>query len=48
LTTQGYQDTRDIEFDDSLWESDARNAQGKKVGRLVDPDDGSGVAVEQD
>jgi hypothetical protein len=48
LTAQGYQDVDDVEFDDGLWSADATNPQGKKVDLLVDPNDGSVVAVKQD
>jgi hypothetical protein len=48
LTAQGYQNIDDVEFDDGLWSADAKNPEGKKVDLLVDPDDGSVVAVKQD
>jgi hypothetical protein len=48
LTAQGYQDVDDVEFDDGLWSADAKNPEGKKVDVLVDPNDGSVVAVKQD
>jgi hypothetical protein len=48
LTAQGYQDVDDVEFDDGLWSADAKNPEGKKVDLLVDPNDGSVVAVKQD
>lgn len=48
LTAQGYQDVDDVEFDDGLWSADAKNPQGEKVDLLVDPNDGSVVAVKQD
>lgn len=48
LTAQGYQDVDDVDFDDGLWSADAKNPQGKKVDVLVDPNDGSVVAVKQD
>jgi hypothetical protein len=48
LTAQGYQDVDDVDFDDGLWSADAKDPQGKKVGLLVDPNDGSVVAVKQD
>jgi len=37
-----------VEFDDGLWSADAKNPQGEKVDLLVDPSDGSVVAVKQD
>ena len=48
LTAQGYQNIDDVEFDDGLWSADAKNPEGKKVDLLVDPDDGSVIAVKQD
>lgn len=48
LTAQGYQNIDDVEFDDSLWSAKARNPEGKKVGLLIDPNDGSVVATKQD
>jgi len=48
LTAQGYQDVDDVDFDDGLWSADAKDPQGKKVDLLVDPNDGSVVAVKQD
>jgi outer membrane murein-binding lipoprotein Lpp len=48
LTAQGYQDVDDVEFDDGLWSADATDPQGKEVDVLVDPDDGSVVAVKKD
>jgi hypothetical protein len=48
LTAQGYQNIHGVDFDDGLWNVDAKDARGQKVDLLVDPDDGSVVAVEQD
>lgn len=48
LTAQGYQDVDDVDFDNGLWSAEAKNPEGKKVDLLVDPDDGSVVAVKQD
>jgi Peptidase propeptide and YPEB domain len=48
LTAQGYQNIGHVKFDDGLWSADAKNAQGQDVDLLVDPNDGSVVAVEQD
>lgn len=47
LTAEGYQNIDDVEFDDGLWKADAKNPQGKKLKLLVDPDDGSVVAIRQ-
>lgn len=48
LTAQGYQNIDDVDFDNGLWKADAKNAQGKDVDLLVDPNDGSVVATKQD
>ena len=48
LTAQGYQNIDDVKFDGGLWKADAKNAQGKSVDLLVDPDNGSVVATKQD
>lgn len=48
LTAQGYQNIRDVKFDEGLWEADARSTQGRKVDLLVDPDDGSVVSEQHD
>ena len=48
LTAQGYQDVDDVDFDNGLWSAEAKNPEGKKVDLLVDPDDGSVVAIKQD
>lgn len=48
LTAQGYENVRDVEFDNGLWEADARTHQGKKVDLLADPDNGDVVARSND
>src|SRR6185437_14153027 len=48
LTAQGYQNIDDVKFDKGLWKADAKNQQGKDVDLLVDPNDGSVVAEQQD
>ncbi len=48
LTAQGYQNIDHVKFDKGLWKADAKNAQGKDVDLLVDPNDGSVVAEQQD
>lgn len=48
LTAQGFQNIGHVDFDDGLWSADAENAQGHDVDLLVDPDDGTVVAVNQD
>ncbi len=37
LTTAGYSNIRDLEFDDGFWEADATNAGGKKVELVIHP-----------
>lgn len=48
LVGVGYQNVKDVEFDKGLWSADAKNAQGKDVDLLADPDDGSVVAKSRD
>jgi hypothetical protein len=48
LTSQGYQNIHDVEFDEGLWSADAKDPQGQDVDLLVDPDDGSVVASDHD
>jgi len=48
LTAQGYQNIDDVKFDKGLWKADAKNQQGKDVDLLIDPNDGSVVAEQQD
>lgn len=48
LTAAGYQNIRDVEFDNGLWSADAKSPQGEDVDLLVDPDDGSVVASDHD
>ena len=48
LATAGYQNIKDVEFDDGLWEADAKTPHRDDVDLLVDPDDGSVVAKSHD
>ncbi len=48
LAAAGYQNVKDVEFDDGLWSADAKTAHGNKVDLLVDPNDGSVVAKSHD
>jgi hypothetical protein len=48
LVGAGYQNVKDVKFDEGLWSADAKNAQGKDVDLLADPDDGSVVAKSRD
>ena len=48
LATAGYQNVKDVKFDDGLWAAEAKTAHGDDVDLLVDPDDGSVVAKSHD
>lgn len=48
LVAAGYQNVKDVEFDDGLWSAEATTAHGSEVELLVDPDDGSVVARSHD
>jgi len=48
LVAAGYQNVRDVEFDDGLWSAEARAPQGGKTDLLVDPNDGSVIARSHD
>lgn len=48
LATAGYQNVKDVKFDEGLWAAEARTAHGDEVDLLVDPDDGSVVAKSHD
>lgn len=48
LTAAGYQNIDDVEFDAGLWSAEAKNAQGKDLDLLVDPENGSVVAKSTD
>ncbi len=48
LAAAGYQNVKDVEFDDGLWSADADTARGGDVDLLVDPNDGSVVAKSHD
>ncbi|HWX66407.1 MAG TPA: PepSY domain-containing protein [Rhodanobacter sp.] len=48
LATAGYQNIKDVKFDDGLWAAEAKTAHGDTVDLLVDPDDGSVVAKSRD
>lgn len=37
LEAQGYTKINDVEFDDGMWEADARSADGKRVSVRLDP-----------
>ena len=46
LEAQGYTRVNDIEFDDGMWEADARSADGKRVDLRLDPDTGEIIGVD--
>jgi hypothetical protein len=48
LATAGYQNIKDVKFDDGLWAAEAKTPHGDTVDLLVDPDDGSVVAKSRD
>lgn len=48
LATAGYQNVKDVEFDDGLWAAEAKTPHGDDVNLLVDPNDGSVVAKSHD
>ncbi|QOY62054.1 PepSY domain-containing protein [Lysobacter sp. H21R4] len=48
LKAAGYTNVRDIDFDDGVWEMDARNKAGVKVDLAVDPDDGAVLSERED
>jgi hypothetical protein len=48
LATSGYQNVKDVKFDNGLWAAEAKTAHGDDVDLLVDPDDGGVVAKSHD
>jgi hypothetical protein len=46
LTTQGYTDVHDVDFEDGVWDAKARNAAGKRVKLKVDPQSGRVVSAD--
>lgn len=46
LSSQGYTDIHDVDFDDGVWHAKARNASGKKVKLQLDPDTGKVVGTD--
>ena len=40
LEAQGYTAVNDVEFDDGMWEADARSADGNRVEVRLDPKTG--------
>lgn len=48
LAAAGYQNVKDVEFDDGLWSADAKSAKGEDLDLLVDPNNGSVIAKSRD
>lgn len=48
LAAVGYQNVKDVKFDDGLWSAEAKTPHGTDVDLLVDPNDGSVVAKSHD
>ncbi|PWK89668.1 PepSY domain-containing protein [Fulvimonas soli] len=46
LSTQGYTDVHDVDFEDGLWRAKAENGAGKHVRLEVDPESGRVVASD--
>ena len=48
LTAAGYSNVHDVEYDDGVWEAEAKRDNGKNVKLRVDPKDDRVLAVEND
>lgn len=48
LAADGYKNVGHVKFDEGLWSASGRNAHGRDVDLLVDPNDGSVVAKSHD
>jgi len=48
LTTAGYANVHDIEFDDGVWKAEAEDAQGKDVELRLDPNTGEVIGKARD
>ena len=46
LSTQGYTDVHDVDFDDGIWKAKARNAAGNKVKLRLDPASGKVIGTD--
>jgi hypothetical protein len=46
LSTQGYTDVHDVDFDDGVWKAKARNAAGNKVKLRLDPASGKVIGTD--
>ncbi|MBS7458008.1 PepSY domain-containing protein [Coralloluteibacterium stylophorae] len=48
LSTEGYSNVHDIEFDDGVWTAEAERADGGNVEIRVDPTTGAVISVNKD
>ncbi|WP_369935605.1 PepSY domain-containing protein [Xanthomonas tesorieronis] len=48
LTSAGYSQLHDLEYDDGLWKAKGDNATGQRMEIYADPTDGSVVSAERD
>lgn len=48
LTSAGYGNVHDIEFDDGVWKAEAEDAQGKDVELRLDPNTGKVIGKARD
>lgn len=46
LSTQGYTDVHDVDFDDGVWKAKAKNAAGNKVELRLDPSNGQVIGKD--
>jgi hypothetical protein len=46
LSTQGYTDVHDVDFDDGVWKAKADNAAGKKMKLRLDPQTGKIIGTD--
>lgn len=46
LSTQGYTDVHDVDFDDGVWKAKAKNAAGNKVELRLDPSNGKVIGKD--
>ncbi|EIL92261.1 peptidase propeptide and ypeb domain-containing protein [Rhodanobacter fulvus Jip2] len=46
LSTQGYTDVHDVDFDDGVWKAKAKNAAGNKVKLRLDPSTGKVIGKD--
>ena len=48
LTTAGYSQVHDLEYDDGLWKAKAHSATGERMEIYADPTDGGVVSAQRD